>query len=46
MIDYVFRWLALKFLSPEERQSIQEETDSHPHISGSSLEESIGRLSL
>lgn len=46
IIDYVFRWLALKFLSPEERQSIQEETDTHPHISGSSLEESIGRLSL
>lgn len=46
MIDYVFRWLALKFLTPEERQAIQEEVDAHPHASSSSLEESIGRLSI
>lgn len=46
IIDYVFRWLALKFLTPEERQTIQEEVDAHPYASSSSLEESIGRLSL
>lgn len=47
MIDYVFRWLALKFLTPEERQAIQDELDSgHGVTSASSLEESIGRLSL
>ncbi len=46
IIDYVFRWLALKFLTPEERQAIQEEVDTYPHASGTSLEESIGRLSI
>lgn len=46
MIDYVFRWLALKFLSPEERQSIQEEVEASHAAPVTALEESIGRLSL
>ena len=25
IVDYVFRWLAIKFLSPEERQAIAKE---------------------
>lgn len=48
IIDYVFRWLALKFLTPEERQMIQEtiESSTHASVPPASLEESIGRLSL
>lgn len=43
IIDYVFRWLALKFLTPEERQTLVDETDS---VRVSSLDESLARLSL
>lgn len=45
IIDYVFRWLALKFLSPEERQAIDVEVETlNAHVP--SVEEHIGRLSL
>lgn len=47
IIDYVFRWLALKFLTPEERQAIDAEIEGL--ATGSiqpSVEEHIGRLSL
>lgn len=47
IIDYVFRWLSLKFLTPEERQAIDTESEilavMHP---APSVEEHIGRLSL
>ena len=47
IIDYVFRWLALKFLTPEERQAIQDELEQgHVALAPAALEESIGRLSL
>ena len=41
IIDYVFRWLSLKFLSPEDRQAIEDEI-----ASASSTEELTPRLSL
>lgn len=43
IIDYVFRWLALKFLTPEERQALVDEAET---ARVSSLDESIARLSL
>ncbi len=47
MIDYVFRWLALKFLTPEERQAIDAEAETaSAHALAPSVEEHIGRLSL
>ena len=47
IIDYVFRWLALKFLTPEERQSIDAEIEGLNALPvQTSVEESIGRLSL
>ncbi len=47
MIDYVFRWLALKFLTPEERQAIDAEAETaNAHALAPSVEEHIGRLSL
>ncbi len=41
IIDYVFRWLSLKFLSPEDRQAIEDEI-----ASASSTEELVPRLGL
>jgi hypothetical protein len=47
IIDYVFRWLALKFLTPEERQAIDAEIEGIANGSiQPSVEEHIGRLSL
>lgn len=47
IIDYVFRWLALKFLAPEERQAIDAEAEkASAHALAPSVEEHIGRLSL
>ncbi len=44
LVDYVFRWMSLKFLSPEERQTILDEVETLR--APPSLEESIARLSL
>lgn len=47
IIDYVFRWLALKFLTPEERQAIDTEIEGLANAAlPPSVEEHIGRLSL
>ncbi len=46
MIDYVFRWLALKFLTPEDRQAIDAEIEDLAGTLQPSVEEHIGRLSL
>lgn len=48
IVDYVFRWLAGKFLTPEERQAIHEELESGAASLAAtpSVEEHIGRLSL
>ncbi|MBP7006132.1 hypothetical protein KBB27_03355 [Patescibacteria group bacterium] len=47
IIDYVFRWLSLKFLTPEERQAIDTGSELPPiTYPTASVEEHIVRLSL
>ncbi len=48
IVDYIFRWLALKFLTPEERQSIgmyQEVKESAPSVPAAAYEPAPSFLS-
>lgn len=44
IVDYVFHWLALKFLSPEERQLIDAELRAQLSSTAAEAESSVGKL--